>query len=231
MADRTTRRKALLMATVTVFLIAVILIAYSLVMIIGANLRAREREDEWNALLNQQSDAVSAESDSPESTGSDTVSGPASEAPGATSAPATPSPATKPSGPYKPTLLGQLTFHSLNNKKVVVVEGTTKADLRGAAGHAPYSAPPGRTGNSIIFGHRDGVFLGFKDLNLGDTFQIKTLKGTFTYRIISMTIVPPNDPLISKRYMTPVMTLVTCYPFRYTGNAPNRYVVVSELVP
>ncbi|MHB8964320.1 MAG: class D sortase [Saccharofermentanales bacterium] len=224
----------LLMAAVAVLTAAAVMITYSLVLIIGSKMRAEERLGEWDDLMAQQSSQAISEPISAESADSDISTAVSAGSSSDVSAPEpTPAPTAKPDTGtiYKPTLLGKLTFFSLDDKQVVVVEGITKADLRGAAGHAPYSVQPGKTGNSIIFGHRDGVFIGFKDLKLGDTFKINTLSDEFTYRIVSMTIVPPEDPLIAKRYFTPMMTLVTCYPFRYTGHAPNRYVVVSELVP
>lgn len=230
MKKKTKKATVLLLAALAMLTAAAVMITYSLVLIIGSKIRAEERLSEWADLMGQLSSqaisgSVSAESSNPE------VS---QESSADVSVPdATPAPTAKPNpgNAYKPKLLGILTFYSLDDKQVVVVEGITKADLRGAAGHAPYSAQPGKTGNSIIFGHRDGVFIGFKNLKLGDTFTIKTVSDEFTYRIVSMTVVPPEDPLITRRYFTPMMTLVTCYPFRYTGHAPNRYVVVSELVP
>ncbi|MHB1454727.1 MAG: class D sortase [Saccharofermentanales bacterium] len=234
MKQKIKKKTVLLIAALALLTTAAVLITYSLVMIIGAKMREKERMGEWDAMLDQQSSSsVSDPSSTAGAESDDPSSSAASLSDPALTPVLTPAPTPKPQSgsSYKPVLLGVLTFFTIGNKEVVVVEGVTRSDLRGAAGHAPYSAKPGKTGNSIIFGHRDGVFIGFKNLKIGDTFKLKTLYDEFTYRIVSMTIVPPEDPLITKRYFEPMMTLVTCYPFRYVGNAPDRYVVVSELVP
>lgn len=230
MMQKIKKKTVLLVTALALLAAAAVMITYSLVLIVGAKMREAERMAEWTDLLNQQPSSSISEPVSAESAESE---GPASSADAASdpSLPPAPTAKPKPGSTYKPDLLGVLTFATINSKQVVVVEGITTSDLRGAAGHAPYSTKPGGTGNCIIFGHRDGVFIGFKNLEIGDTFELKTVRDEFTYRIVSMTIVPPEDPLITRRYFEPMMTLVTCYPFRYVGHAPDRYVVIAELVP
>ncbi len=222
-APKIRRKHVFLFAALALLTAAATLITYSLVLIIGSQIRSEEKLAEWDSYM-----AGISGSDLSEAVSEDPVSVVSGDP---TAPPASPTPTPKPSAPYKPTMLGVLTFPSLDGKRVAVVEGTSKADLRGAAGHDPGTAPPGGAGNCIIYGHRDGVFICLKDIQVGDIFRIETVKGTFSYRVLSLTVVPRGDPYITKRYLTPVLTLVTCYPFRYTGHAPNRYVVVSEPIP
>jgi sortase A len=41
--------------------------------------------------------------------------------------------------------------------------------------------------------------------------------------------VEPEEVQVLDPTSTPVLTLVTCYPFYYVGNAPKRYVVRAGL--
>ena len=38
-------------------------------------------------------------------------------------------------------------------------------------------------------------------------------------------VVQPNDVWVLNRTEYPALTLVTCYPFTYIGNAPQRFIV------
>lgn len=227
MSNHKHKKKVLLTLSVTFLTAAVILIAYSVYQIVGSQIRAKERMAEWEAYLSQMSQSSEPE---PTAIPSDIPASSAESSSEASSAAATPTPT--PSAPaYVPELLGTITFPTINNRTVVVVNGTTKADLRGAAGRATYSANPGDIGNCIVFGHRDGVFKGFDKLSVGDEIRFKTVTDEFTYKIVSMTIGNPNDSLIHIKYMDKaVLTLVTCYPFNYVGAAPFRYIVITELV-
>lgn len=123
---------------------------------------------------------------------------------------------------------GLLTIEK-SKKKVPIVEGTSDEDLKGGAGHYKGSFFPGENGNCILFGHRDGVFLDLKEFKLEDIITIETIKGTFSYKVISTKIVEPKEEEIIKEYDESMLTLVTCYPFNFIGNAPKRFVVTAKL--
>ena len=126
-------------------------------------------------------------------------------------------------------VLGIIVFDTLNNREVPIIEGAKPAQLKKGAGHHPDMSYPGQAGNCLLFGHRNTVFRDFGDLKKGDTIQIKTEYGTFTYEISDMQVTFPLDPLMFKGYSEPMLTLVTCYPFHYVGAAPKRYVVVCKM--
>ncbi|MFB3827003.1 MAG: class D sortase [Bryobacteraceae bacterium] len=110
-----------------------------------------------------------------------------------------------------------------------VVEGVDQRDLRIGPGHMPGSAMPGCKGNSIIAGHRDLHFRALRKLREGDEIVAQTTGGTFVYIVTKIAIVKPTarEPLADTA--EPVMNLITCYPFYYTGPAPRRYVVRADL--
>jgi sortase A len=126
-------------------------------------------------------------------------------------------------------VLGIIVFDTLDNREVPIIEGAKPAQLKKGAGHHPDMSYPGQVGNCLLFGHRNTVFSDFGKLKKGDTIQIKTEYGTFTYEISDMQVTFPLDPLMFKGYNEPMLTLVTCYPFHYVGAAPKRYVVVCKM--
>lgn len=120
--------------------------------------------------------------------------------------------------------LGILTIKSLDIQ-VPVYNGTDEFMLNRGAGRIRGMAKMDEDGNLGISGHRDGFFRGLKDIRVGDDIEIQTTRGVQSYAVSSITIVPKSD--ISP--LTPtddkILTIVTCYPFYFVGNAPKRYIV------
>ena len=112
---------------------------------------------------------------------------------------------------------------------VTVIEGTRPADLLKAPGHLPGSAVPGESENCIIAGHRDLHFSRLGTLRTGDRVELESAEGIFAYRVESARIVEPSDDAVLQAGSDALLTLITCYPFRYVGAAPQRYVVVARL--
>lgn len=116
------------------------------------------------------------------------------------------------------------------NAEFPIWEGTGTKELAKGVGHYATSALPGEVGNAILAGHRDSVFRRLGELKEGDLL-ILTAKGkTFTYRMTGHRIVDADDRSVTTGGDRPLLTLVTCYPFRYVGNAPDRYLLAAELV-
>jgi sortase A len=109
--------------------------------------------------------------------------------------------------------------------EVSVLPGTDELVLNRGVGHIASTALPGTNSNSGIAGHRDGYFRRLKDLAPGDAIELETLEGRQMYRVERTWIVDAND--VSVLEPTPVrsLTLVTCYPFRFVGSAPRRFIV------
>lgn len=129
---------------------------------------------------------------------------------------------------YEKGLIGELQIPSLK-VNIPLIEGSTEKDLETGAVHFSGTANFGEQGNSIILGHRDGVFRPLKDLEVNDEILINTVQGTQTYTIEKIEIVKPTDPLITQSYDYPAITLVTCYPFYYLGDAPDRFIAIGRL--
>jgi sortase A len=109
--------------------------------------------------------------------------------------------------------------------EVPVADGTTERVLLGGAGLVEGTATPGTQGNVAIAAHRDTFFRGLKDVVVGDLIELETLQGTDIYRISTLSIVEPRDVHVLADTGEAVLTLVTCYPFYFVGNAPQRFIV------
>jgi sortase A len=112
----------------------------------------------------------------------------------------------------------------------MVHEGIDGKTLRLAVGHIPSTALPGQTGNVGVAGHRDTFFRRLKDLRTTDEIQFSTSRGKFRYVVESLMVVEPDNVEVLTASGTNVLTMVTCYPFFYVGNAPKRFIVRARQV-
>jgi sortase A len=112
---------------------------------------------------------------------------------------------------------------------VPVFEGTGELTLNRGAGRIAGTARPGEQGNIGIAAHRDGFFRGLKDIQVGDQIELAVLRRKFVYTVDSITVVKPSDVSVLQARPRPSLTLVTCYPFYFVGDAPQRYIVQASL--
>jgi sortase A len=124
-------------------------------------------------------------------------------------------------------LLGLIEIPRLDTASIVE-EGVETSTLWKAVGHISGTALPGERGNAVLAAHRDTYFSGLGDLKVGDLVSFKSPTATYSYRVESMRIVEPDDTQVVAASNEPILTLVTCYPFHYIGNAPQRYVVTAR---
>ena len=109
-------------------------------------------------------------------------------------------------------------------------EGTEDYELKRGVGHFIGSVLPGVVDNSVLAGHRDSVFSNLGKLKIGDLIVIDGITGKFTYKVSKFRIVMADDRTVIVPTKTAVLTLSTCYPFRFFGNAPKRFIVSADLV-
>jgi sortase A len=108
-----------------------------------------------------------------------------------------------------------------------IIEGTDEEMLDKGVGHYSASVFPTDGEQILLSGHRDTVFRKFADLEIGDHFIVKMPYGTFEYEIASTKIVDKDDTSVIRSMGREVLVVSTCYPFRYVGSAPDRYVVYA----
>lgn len=116
------------------------------------------------------------------------------------------------------------------NLKVPVFNGTDDLTLDRGVGHIPGTAEIGQNGNVGIAGHRDGFFRGLKDIGPGDAIELVTRGKTIHFVIERTQIVRRKDVSVLANTRVPSLTLVTCFPFYFVGNAPQRFIVHASSI-
>lgn len=127
-----------------------------------------------------------------------------------------------------PVLIGTLEIPRID-LSVLVVDGDNDESLSIGAGHVPGTALPGARGNSAIAGHRDTAFRALRNVRIGDHVRIENAR-TYDYVVTSIKIVDPDDIGVLRNTHAAMLTMITCYPFRYIGAAPKRYVVRARRI-
>ena len=154
------------------------------------------------------------------------ASAPVPDAPTSDTPPAAP-PAER-QRPKTGTTLGRLEIPRLR-VSAIVRAGSDARTLRLAVGHIGGTALPGEVGNIGLAAHRDTFFRRLGEIQANDQIRLVTREGTFTYRVQGTQIVEPRDTWVLRPTDVSAVTLVTCYPFRYVGSAPQRFIVRAEL--
>lgn len=113
-----------------------------------------------------------------------------------------------------------------------IVEGTDPDSLeKGVGKYVGYgTVAPNQTGHVVLSGHRDTVFRRVGELEDGDRLYIRFQGKIYTYQIRKRWITHADDRTVIVPKEKPILTLTTCYPFDYVGDAPDRYIIQSELI-
>jgi sortase A len=112
-----------------------------------------------------------------------------------------------------------------------IIEGTDEDELEKGVGHYSTTVFPGQPDQILLSGHRDTVFRSLGELEIGDIFQISMPYGEYTYEITDSEIVDADDTTVI-RSTSPheILTVSTCYPFSYLGDAPYRYILNAKRI-
>ncbi len=111
-----------------------------------------------------------------------------------------------------------------------VVEGDDWESLKKGAGHHVGSANPGERGNCVISAHNDiygEIFRDLPELSIGDEILVETFTKTYRYVVEQTRIVEPTETSVMATTSSPVLTLISCYPYRINT---HRIVVIASLV-
>jgi len=116
--------------------------------------------------------------------------------------------------------------------ELIVLEGESGRTLAFGPGHLAASALPGETGNSIIAGHRDTHFRFLQHLERGEAIRVQTPGGRhYLFEVTNIDVVDSRRGSILIDTDTPMLSLVTCYPFDAAEpGGPLRYVVTAKMV-
>jgi sortase A len=113
--------------------------------------------------------------------------------------------------------------------QVPIYSDTRELHLNRGAGLISGMALPGKGGNLGVAGHRDGFFRVLKNIKVGDAIVVRASGWRFEYLVDRIDIVPKQDLSTLRETADPVVTLVTCFPFYFVGEAPQRFIVRAHL--
>lgn len=120
----------------------------------------------------------------------------------------------------------------IGKKEIPVAIGVDEATLADGPGWMPDSALPGQAGMSVILGHRNRKHLRpLQDVEIGDSLCFRYPDGReYTYTVSEIVKYEDTADWRLPALGGNTLVLVTCYPFRYSGNAPGKYVVVADII-
>ncbi|MBO0452049.1 class D sortase [Enterococcus sp. MJM16] len=111
--------------------------------------------------------------------------------------------------------------------------GDTEQILRQGAGQFMGSVYPGELGTSLIGGHNVDDFGKLGGAQVGDTIEVQTTYGNYTYRITQLDIKNKKDKeiddMIYQRNDRRII-LYTCYPLDSLGLTDDRLFAIGEYV-
>ena len=114
------------------------------------------------------------------------------------------------------------------NLNSIITGGNLEKALEVSIAHIPHTSKPGESGNICLAGHRDTFFKKLENIKINDIIEIKSLVGNNQYKVQDIKIIKPDETNYLYKSNEDKLTLVTCYPFEYLGNAPLRYIVIAK---
>lgn len=109
-----------------------------------------------------------------------------------------------------------------------ILEGTEESVLSQGVGHYGGTGYPLQNDQIVLSGHRETVFRRLEELELGDILTVEMPYGEVSYEVTDLQIVDANDrSIIVPSAPDEKLTVTTCYPFTYVGDAPDRYIVTA----
>jgi sortase A len=113
----------------------------------------------------------------------------------------------------------------------IIAEGVDEGTLRHAVGHFPDSSTPEAGGTVALAGHRETFFRALAHVRLHDLVKLETPQGKYQYEVVRTEVVGPEQVELVQSSPQSDLTLVTCFPFRYIGRAPERFIVQAVRIP
>ena len=120
---------------------------------------------------------------------------------------------------------------SILNDTISVAYGVGENTLEKTPGWLTTSALPGEDGMCVVYGHRNRNHLKvLEKVTVGDTITATKDGIAYTYTVSDVAIYESTSDWRLPTLDGSTLVLVTCYPFRYSGHAPGKYMVAARLV-
>ena len=120
--------------------------------------------------------------------------------------------------------IGRIKIPSIKMNRTILQNANTESLAFGPA-HVAKTAMPGKNGNIVLAGHRDNFFTQLEFVSLKDSIIIESKENEKTYFIDEIKIVNPTEVKWLDSTSDNCVTLITCYPFDFLGDAPKRFIV------
>lgn len=139
---------------------------------------------------------------------------------------------------YTPTatpasMQGDRAFFTLSilNDTISVAYGVEESTLKKTPGWLTTSVLPGENGMCVVYGHRNRNHLKILEkVTVGDIITATKDGIAYTYAVSDIAIYESTSDWRLPTLNGSTLVLVTCYPFRYSGHAPGKYMVIARLV-
>ena len=120
---------------------------------------------------------------------------------------------------------------SILGKTINVANNVEEDTLEKTPGWLPTSAKPGKEGVCVVYGHRNrNHLLILKEIEAGDEIYVVMPDGkVYTYVVDKTEILSTDEAMRIPTIDGKHMILMTCYPFYYTGHAPQKFVVTCSM--
>lgn len=157
---------------------------------------------------------------------------PAAVLPSSPTPEATLQPTCQPSATPAPVQGGNAFFTlSILNDTISVAYGVEESTLKKTPGWLTTSVLPGENGMCVVYGHRNRNHLKvIEKVTVGDTITATKDGIAYTYTVSDIAIYESTSDWRLPTLDGSTLVLVTCYPFRYSGHAPGKYMVTAQLV-
>lgn len=120
---------------------------------------------------------------------------------------------------------------SILNDTISVAYGVEESTLKKTPGWLTTSVLPGENGMCVVYGHRNRNHLKvIEKVTVGDTITATKDSIVYTYAVSDVAIYESTSDWRLPTLDGSTLVLVTCYPFRYSGHAPGKYMVAARLV-
>ena len=120
---------------------------------------------------------------------------------------------------------------SILNDTISVAYGVEESTLKKTPGWLTTSVLPGENGMCVVYGHRNRNHLKvLEKVTMGDTITATKDGIAYTYAVSDVAIYESTSDWRLPTLDGSTLVLVTCYPFRHSGHAPGKYMVIARLV-
>ena len=117
------------------------------------------------------------------------------------------------------------------NKAFQIYDNVLAQTLKQGIGWLPSSVLPPEAGACVIAGHQNTQFRILKKLKQGDRIIFEKANGTsYTFEVKKLEIWNNIDVLRFYKSQSCRLLLITCYPFYYVRDTPQKYAVTAELI-